>query len=246
MVRETGDKFRDTVALTVRGDGVDIPPYLIIHTYKNASYASGRRCSADETPIKGMNTPRMIDYIDHLDQYVMEPSLLCLDRLSSHTAKAVKKHLSTKLTADGEEKFIPIYHPTKTSFLCSPLDMGTIANFKQNFYGLDRSTIEDKISAVYQAWDGVSNQSLRNILLNSGVVGEETIQSLRQRWMKEVVGAVPPELEETLDFYDAWRAGYIEVEGVARGRGVDYEKPRQLPEGRMDGVYWTYYNRRFW
>jgi hypothetical protein len=43
VIEEIGDKFRDTVALTVRGDGVDIPPYIIIHTYKNASYASGRR-----------------------------------------------------------------------------------------------------------------------------------------------------------------------------------------------------------
>ena len=26
-MHETGDAFRDTVALTVRGDGVDIPPF---------------------------------------------------------------------------------------------------------------------------------------------------------------------------------------------------------------------------
>src|SRR3546814_14671880 len=37
---ESGDVFRDTVALTVRGDGVDIPPYTIMHTYRSASLAS--------------------------------------------------------------------------------------------------------------------------------------------------------------------------------------------------------------
>ena len=50
-MEETGDTFRDTVALTVRGDGVDIPPYFIVHTYKNASYGSGRRCGATEVPV---------------------------------------------------------------------------------------------------------------------------------------------------------------------------------------------------
>jgi hypothetical protein len=29
VVEEKGDTFRDTVALTVRGDGIDIPPYVI-------------------------------------------------------------------------------------------------------------------------------------------------------------------------------------------------------------------------
>lgn len=66
MVEETGDSFRDTVALTVRGDGVDIPPFIIKHTYKNASKASGRRCNKDDKPVKGMNIPRMKQYIDHL------------------------------------------------------------------------------------------------------------------------------------------------------------------------------------
>jgi len=31
-----------------------IPPFIIVHTYKNASRASGRRCASDETPVKGM------------------------------------------------------------------------------------------------------------------------------------------------------------------------------------------------
>lgn len=92
-MEETGDSFRDTLALTVRGDGVDIPPFIIVHTYKSASKVSGRRCQAGEEPIRGMNVKRMIDYIDHISQYVQETSLLILDRLSSHTSGKVNQHI---------------------------------------------------------------------------------------------------------------------------------------------------------
>jgi hypothetical protein len=243
VVRETGDKFRDTVALTLRGDGVDIPPFTIVHTYKNASAASGKRCAANETPIKGMNTSRMIDYIDHIAQYVQEPSLLLMDRLSSHTAGDARRHIETKMTRDGQRLFIPIYLPAKTAFLISPLDMGAIAAFKAHYYRFDRSAIELKLRAVHAAWNAVSNEALRNICLNCGIVGEESIDSLRQRFMGQVVGAVPTELEVYADFYDSWKSGAIEVEGASRGRGVTLESPEQLPEGCLDGVYWTHFGR---
>jgi hypothetical protein len=104
------------VALTVRGDGIDIPPYVIVHTYKTASIASGRRCSADDDPVKGMNISRMIDYIDHIAQYVQETSLLVLDRLSSHTAAAVRQHIESKRTASGDVMIIPVYLALKLHF----------------------------------------------------------------------------------------------------------------------------------
>jgi hypothetical protein len=165
VVEETGDKFRNTVALTVRGDGVGIPPYIIIHTYKTASFASGRRCSADDEPVKGMNIPRMIDYIDHIAQYVEETSLLVMDRLSSHTAANICRHCD--------------------------------------------------------------------------IVGTESIDSLRNRFMNEIGSVIPPQLEEELDFYDAWKSGFIQVEGASRGRGVHLAIPDQLPESYLDGVYWN-------
>jgi hypothetical protein len=243
VVLETGDKFRDTVALTLRADGVDIPPFTIIHTYKNASAASGRRCRANDSPIKGMNTSRMIDYVDHIAQYVQEPSLLLMDRLSSHTAGDVRRHIEAKMTADGQRLFIPIYLPPKTAFLISPLDMGAIAAFKAHYYRFDRSTIGLKLRAVHTAWNAVSNEALSNICLNCGIVGEETISSLRQRFLSQVVGSVPAELEVYADFYDSWKSGTIEVEGASRGRGVSLELPDQLPEGCLDGVYWTHFGR---
>jgi hypothetical protein len=244
VVLETGDKFRDTVALTLRGDGVDIPPFTIVHTYRNASAASGRRCAANETPIKGMNTARMIDYIDHIAQYVQEPSLLLMDRLSSHVAGAVRRHMETKMTPDGQPLFIPIYLPAKTAFLISPLDMGAIAAFKAHYYRFDRSSIELKLRAVHAAWAAVSNEALRKICLNCGIVGEESLDSLRQRFMGHVVGSVPAELEVYADFYDSWKSAAIEVEGASRGRGITLELPEQLPEGCLDGVYWTHFGRR--
>jgi hypothetical protein len=244
VVQETGDTFRDTVVLTVRGDGKDIPPFLIIHTYRNASYASGRRCPASETPIKGMNNDRMINYIDHISQYVEETSLLLMDRLSSHVSFSVRSHIEGKLLPNGQRMFIPLYFPSKAAFLISPLDMGANAAFKNHFYKYNRSTIQEKISAVYAGWRDVSNDALENIFTNCGIVGNEPIESLRRRFLKDVVGAVPEELEEHADFFEAWKSGAIEVEGATRGRGVTMEAAAQIPEGFLDGVYWTNYGRR--
>ena len=133
-MKENGDCFRDTVALTVRADGVDIPPFFILHTYKNAARSSGRRCERDESPVKGMNIARMKQYLDHLAEYVEEPSLLLMDRLSSHVAGEVIRYITSKETTEGEQLLYPILIPPKTSFLISPLDMGAIGAFKPNYY----------------------------------------------------------------------------------------------------------------
>ena len=191
-----------------------------------------------------MTSARMIDYIDYISDYVEEPSLLGMDRLSSHTSGAVKGHIESKLTATGDDKFIPEYLPAKTAFLISPLDMGGISTFKSHYYRMDRSTLDLKIRAVYSAWDEVSNESLFNICQNCGVVGEESIDSIRDRFMTEVVGLVPPQHEELLDYYDSWSSGQIDIEGASRGRGVTIEIPQQLEEGHMHGLYWTNYNHQ--
>lgn len=244
VLLEIGDKFRDTIALTVRGDGVDIPPFTIVHTSSSASYASGRRCEPNETPIKGMDTSRMISYIDHISKYVQETSLLVMDQLSSHTAGAVRRHIETKMTRDRQRLLIPIFLPAKSAFIISPLDMGAIAAFKSHYCRLNRSTTQLKLRAAYQAWNAVTNEALVNICLNCGVIGDESIESLRKRFMESVVGSVPRELEKLADFYDSWKSGTIEVEGATRGRGIKYENPQQLQQGHLDGIYWTNFGWR--
>jgi len=241
VVKEMGDRFRDTVALTFRGDGVDIPPYVIVHTYRGASYISGRRCGPDEQPVKGLNIGRMKDYICHVNSYVKKQSLLCMDRLSSHTSGKVVRYLDSFKLPNGERKFIPIFFAPKTAFLISPLDMGAIAAFKAYFHQLDRHTIDLKIRAVQTAWNKVSNESLFNICVNCGVVGDESMEALRERFEKEVVNAVPPEIEAHRDFYDSWVSSHIDVVGAHRSRGVTFDKPEQLSSTFMDGVYWNNY-----
>jgi hypothetical protein len=229
----------------VRGDGLDIPPFFILHTYKNAAQRSGRRCPRDEQPVKGMNTAIMKEYIDHLVQYVEEPSLLIMDRLSAHKAGDVWQHIQSKRTTAGEQLLLPILLPPKTAFLISPLDMGAIGAFKSHFYQLDRSTLDRKRSALQQAWDQVSNDALRNIFQNCGITGEETFDAIRHRFMSQVVGAVPAALEEALDFYDSWNSGAINVDGASRGRGVTLEIPEQLSEDVLDGRYWSRYRGKW-
>jgi hypothetical protein len=243
VVKEMGDRFRDTVVLTVRGDGVDIPPFIIVHTYRGASYASGRRCARDEDPVKGMNIPRMKDYIRHISLYVQKPSLLCMDRLSSHTSAKVRHFIESFKLPTGERMFYPLLLAPKTAFLISPLDMGAIGAFKTYFHALDRHTIDLKLRAVKQAWNSLSNDSIKAICLNCGVVGEEPLSSLHNRFMKEVVNLVPEDIASHLDFYDSWSSGQIAVGGATLCRGVQTSKPQQLSESFMDGVYWNNYGR---
>ena len=241
MVKEHGDTYRDTVALTMRCDGVDIPPYVIVHSYRNASIASGRRCASTEEPVKGMNNVRMKLYVEHIAPYVSERSLLCMDRLCSHTSKKVRDYIESFKLPDGTNKFIPIYLAPKTAFLISPLDMGANAAFKAFYYRLDRSSLDLKLRAIQQAWDQVSNESLRNICINCGLVGKETLSSIRKRFIADVVNTIPSGNEDYVNFYESWAGGQIEVEGCTRARGVTMETPAQLPGSFMDGVYWNRY-----
>lgn len=244
VVRGGDDTYRDTVALTVRGDGVDIKPFFIKHTSKNATRDSGRKCEAHKNPVKGMDSSQMIDYIDHISKFIREPSLLLLDRLSSHTAAAVRLHIESKLTSSGERLLYPIYLPPKTSFLISPLDMGAIAAFKSNFYKLNRSNLELKEKSVYDAWGQVTNESLRAICHHCGIVGDKTLDTLRSEFMDEVIGSIPEKLEKYVDFYDAWEGEAIEIEGVTRRRRKRIGSPMQLREGYLDGKFWNTYKRR--
>ena len=117
MVLSQGDRFRDTAALTVRMDGVDIPPFLIKGQVGNASKASGRRPKPGYKPEKGMNKELMKKYRDHISQYVTEPSLILLDRASSHTSNEAKEYLEDFLTKDGQDLFKVVLLPAKTAFL---------------------------------------------------------------------------------------------------------------------------------
>ena len=90
----------------------------------------------------------------------------------------------------------PYLLPPKTAFLISPLDMGAISAFKTYFHKLERSTLRLKIDALNEAWSSVSNESLRNVCFNCGVIGDENIESIRSRFMKDVVGRLPEEMEE--------------------------------------------------
>ena len=188
-----------------------------------------------------MNNERMMAYFDHLVQYVTEQSLLLLDRLSSHTSASVLNYIRSKKTANGEQLLIPILIPPKAAFLISPLDMGAIAAFKTKYYTFNRSTLEYKKMAIIAAWNSVSNEALSNICNNCGIVGDEELSALRARFLKQVTGLVPSELEDFLDYYDAWKSGSIKVEGAFRGRGIVLERPQQLTDNHLDGLYWTKY-----
>ena len=222
----------------MRADGIDLPPFLIKGQVGNASKASGRRPKKGEKPVKGMNKHIMKQYGDHISRYVTEPSLLILDRASSHTSREVINDLEEYLAPDGNQLFKVLLLPPKTAFLLSPLDNGANSAFKQHFYKYDRSTFPLKKTAVKLAWDAVSNESLLNICKNCGINGDESISSIRKRFEKEVHGVIPEELLPSLELFDVWKAGTISVDGADLHRGVELCRPVQLDDGTLDGFRW--------
>ena len=220
---------------------MDIPPFFIKGEYVTASYATGRRPELGATPVHGMNTDLMISYADHISQYVEEPSILLMDRLSSHTSKKARSYIESLKTKDGRQKFFVMYFPTKAPFLISPLDTGALTLFKKNYYRYDRSTLKKKKRAAYLAWREVTNDNLVSFFKNCGLVGKKRITTLIQQFMTEVRGAIPAKHMPSWDYYDAWKCHAIEVERVFRPRGSPLDIPLQIPEAELDGNYWVNY-----
>lgn len=186
-----------------------------------------------------MNIPRMKEYVRFITDYVERPSLLIMDRLSSHTSGQVIQDINSLRTEDGENLLIPILIPSKTAFLISPLDMGAIAAFKNYFHREKRETLRQKKQAMQASWDKVSNDALRNIFLNCGITGEPNYDTLRERFLLEVQGDAPQKLQEKAEYFDSWKSGTIQVTGASLGRGIFLEPPQQLEEGDLDGDYWN-------
>lgn len=238
VVRSDGDRFRDTAVLTVRADGKDIPPFFIKGQVGNASVASGRRPKKGSKPVAGMNKEMMKEYGKHISVYPSEPSLLILDRASSHTAKVAVEDLEDYLTPDGRQLFKVLFIPPKAAFLVSPLDNGVISAFKTHFYRYDRSTFALKKSAAKLAWDEVTNESILNIFKSCGLHADTPLSTIRQKFMKNVRGFIPEKLIPCVELYDQWKAAAIDIEGAELARGIEYVRPQQLEDGTLDGVKW--------
>ena len=188
-----------------------------------------------------MNLDLMKSYADHISLYVQEPSILLMDRLSSHTSKKARHYIESLKTVDGKQKFFVMFFPAKASFLISPLDNGALSLFKKNYYRYDRSTLEKKEKAAYLAWNEVSNDNLVSYFENCGLVGKRRISTLRKQFMTEVRGAIPAKHLPSWDYYDAWKCHAIQVEGALRPRGSPLDLPLQLPKAELDGKYWVHY-----
>lgn len=237
-MKSTGDRFRDTAALTVTASGSDVPPFCIKGQVGNASKASGRRPASGQKPVKGMNKDLMKKYGDHIAPYFTEPCLLLMDRASSHTSRDARNDLLRWKTADGRQLFKILLMPPKTAFLVSPLDNGAISAFKQHFYDYDRSTFVLKKSATKLAWDDVSSESLRNFAIQCGFDSTEDISSIRSRFEKNVYGVIPEHSKESYELFDQWKSGAIAIDGADLKRSVELSRPQQLDDVIMDGVKW--------
>jgi hypothetical protein len=241
VVVTTGDKIRDTVILTVRMDAVDLPLQYLTSQLATASTVSGRKPEPGKKPRKGMNTAEMTAYCQNFMKYVTEPSLLLLDRASAHTAKLVHKEFDSYFLPDGRKAVTIELLAPKSAFLISPLDNGAIAEFKGYFYKFDRRTLPLKKIAAVNAWKMVSNDNLRSYIRNCGWFSDESLDSIRSRFLREVRHGIPDKFKEIRDYYDGWRSGSFKVRGICCPRNVPLEPPGQLLEGFLDGCYWTEY-----
>lgn len=186
-----------------------------------------------------MNIPEMKKYAEKLMEFVSEPSLLLLDMASSHTSKQVVEEIQLYTFDDGTQAVTVKHLGPKTAFLVSPLDNGAIAEFKQYFHKFDRRTLPMKKMAAVNAWKKVSNENLRSYVAHCGWFTDESLSTIRTRFMKDVRCGIPKNFEKIWDFYDGWQSGSFDVHGISAIRGVHLEKPQQLDDGFLDGRYWT-------
>lgn len=188
-----------------------------------------------------MNISEMKKYIDKFMEYISRRSCLILDQASSHTSKEVRRYIESFRLPDKTQAVIIKLLKPKTSFIASPLDMGAIAEFKRYFYKFDRRTLDLKIRASHHAWQLVSNDNLQSYIHNCGYCTNESLDSIRGRFMKEVRAGIPEKFKELWEFYDGWASGAYTVHGVSVPRGVPLEQPKQLDANYLDGQYWTLY-----
>ena len=238
-MQQTGDTYRDTMAATLDDQGFWYPPFFIKSQYANASYASGRRPNPNEKPIKGMTVPKMKEWIDMIDQYVDEPSILILDRLGSHKSKEAISYIESKKCSDGRKKFKVKLLPAKSAFLLSPLDFGFLGYWKAMFYKMDRSTPEQKFSAARKVWKDVDPEAIKNFFKACHLIGTESRQELQENLLSHVRGGIPENLEDVWDFYDGWKSGAFDVDGVSAPRDVPLEPPTLPLDSELNGHYWV-------
>jgi len=210
VVLETGDSWRDTFVATLRGDGEKLPGLFITQTSYNASYASGRRVAKPATPTKGMNIDKMKEYVDMISNHVHMPSILIMDRLSSHTSPQVLQHIKTKVFHDGTEKLKVLLLPAKTSFLISPCDNSFFSAFKTHFSTLNRCTLALKREACDSAYQSVTRTSVANLFRHCGIVTSETIEQIEARLAKGMTCVLSDKDHEYKDFFDSWKSGTLE------------------------------------
>lgn len=225
----------------MRLDGIDLPIQYITSELVTASKASGRRPAPGEKPRKGMNKEEMQAYAKKFMEYVSEPSLLLMDLASAHTAKLVKEEFDSYYLPGGAKAVTVKYLKPKSAFLVSPLDKGAISEFKKYFRTFDRSALPLKKMAAVNAWKMVSNENLRAYIANCGWFTDERLDTIYNRFMKEVQRGIPANYKKISDFYDGWVSGAFKVNGIAASHGVPLTKPIQLEHGFLDGHYWNTY-----
>ena len=238
MVEEKGDRFRDTMAATLRSDGSFLEPFYIKAQYKTASKASGRRADPSAALVRGMNNANMKAYVDHIDAQVEEPSRLLLDRLSSHKAKAILTYIEAKRCQDGRQKFKPLLLPPKGAILISPPDNSFFAYWKAKFYTFDRSTFELKMLAAKETWASVDPEIVESFFRGCHLLGMQREETLRRELLALVDPEIPVELQPHAEYYEAWLNGAFQVDGISAPRAVPLERATIPEDSALDGVYW--------
>lgn len=129
-----------------------------------------------------MTVTKMIEYIDHVPNYVARPCVSCMGRLFSHVSKKVITYGESLKCSDGvTQKFKIVLLTNKAAFLISPLDMGFFTIFKRVYSQYDRSTHAFKIMAANQVWKTISSDKIVNYL----VIAASIVRNPRSHCMIE-------------------------------------------------------------
>lgn len=200
----------------VRGDGVKLPPYLIKGEREPNQPPPRHR------PLRGLTNHSVKPWIAEFMSQVSEPSLLIWDRSLVHISKSTLHEFASYRFEDGSRAIHIAYMPPKGALLLSPLATGVFSEFKSHYKPQGCSTFELKKKTVTRAWNRISKASVRKWFQHCGLTGEETLESLRSRFLQEIKGPAGKEYREIREFYNLWFTGKSTVPGAKRARRVIY------------------------
>ena len=218
------------------GDGSRLPMFWIGHEqprYRIQRVSRSRVLAS--AGVAGMSAAKMVEWAETYKDDFRPDSVLVLDRLRAHLNAEVQEVLS-----DAGIAIRPL--PAKGALLLSPLDNGFFSEFTHRFAeSMTRRPADEqwrKWNAACEAYLAVPASHIEAYFHACGLIGRESLQAVRHRFLSRQGSLADSEHEELLSTFEKWSTGVLHIPGTNRLRRFELGRPMQLPDAALNGSYW--------